>query len=235
MGFPMLSSPFFWTQCLNHIPLEEAFWVEHTQAMKRDCCSQNVSCNKGSILGWHVSGCVFLVCECWRILWFSGFESGTCRDIAVGTGGICGFTFHIPNPQHSMCARAYQVSVVSCFLFHKGDSSYSFQILVLGIPTIPEYIYLEKNKCLWPWNCHLPSSHLKFLQDRLIPSKLQECIYSWEADWQQEHSHHLIVVLYSCLHTGKAVLPLSLPSACSSTWLCTAPFSTLVFSYCTGN
>lgn len=46
--------------------------------------------------------------------------------------------------------------------------------------------------------------------------------------------HHLIVALYSYPHTGRVVLPWSLPSACSSTWHCTAPFSTLVSSSCTG-
>lgn len=160
MDFPMLSFPFFWTKCLNHVPLEEPFRWSTPREWRG---SQNTSCNKGSFLGWHVSYCVFLVCEGWRRMSFSGSESGTCRDITVGAGGICGFTFHIPNPQHSMCARANQVSMGFCFLLHKGGRCHCSQILALGVPTRPEYTYLEKNKCLWPWNCHLPSSHLKFL------------------------------------------------------------------------
>ncbi|XP_074690045.1 putative cation-transporting ATPase 13A4 isoform X2 [Strix aluco] len=61
-------------------PIGGTFRVEHTQGVKRDCCSQNASC----------------------------FESGACRDITVGAGSVCGLTFHIANLQHSMCARANQ-------------------------------------------------------------------------------------------------------------------------------
>lgn len=106
---------------------------------------------------------------------FSGFESGTCRDIIVRAGGIGGFTFHIPNPQHSVCARAHQVSMDFRFLLCEGDIPHCSQILVFVVPTEPECTYMEKNKSgteitIWPV-CVLNSFKI---QTDVFPFKPQE-------------------------------------------------------------
>lgn len=118
---------------------------------------------------------------------FSGFESGTCRDITVRAGGIGGFTFHIPNPQHSVCARAHQVSMDFDFLLHEGDIPHCSQILVFVIPAKTKCTYMEKNKCIdiEITICLVPVLNSFKIKTDIFPSKPQE---EGNCSWAEEKS-----------------------------------------------